>query len=381
MNVFHNKLLINLKVYKKVLLFIHIYNMVKEKIVPEGQMKSFMVLLLGLLLCGQAAAKESSEVLVPVDVEAENSVMAKEKAMLEAQRTAFISVAEKLAGSENTEKLQEHTDNEILHFIQSVSVADEKSGGTKYKANLTVRVNEDLLKEYLAENDMYKEEASSLLVIPVFREKIYTVPQLWESSNTWLKSWKEKGLIKFGTMQINTLSPMYHKISELNAESALYMGADLYEQLSNMSGTDRIYVVYAEIQSNGDIKVTVKNEKNKSEDSFSVYNDDDAEIFDKAIEKSVMFVSNMERDAKNQKGIETSGTINAVYVYQNMKDWLMKNTAITSLPQVEGIDTKSFGGGKVNFTIKYTGAIDDLWAALQEIGLSHESAGNYFIIR
>ena len=64
-----------------------------------------------------------------------------------------------------------------------------------------------------------------------------------------------------------------------------------------------------------------------------------------------------------------------------MKDWLIKSKAIADLEQVEGIETKSFGGGKVNFSIRYTGDIEDLWSALQEIGFSHEASGNYFIIR
>jgi IS1 family transposase len=54
---------------------------------------------------------------------------------------------------------------------------------------------------------------------------------------------------------------------------------------------------------------------------------------------------------------------------------------LNALPMVEGIDTKSFGGGKVNFGIRYTGKLDNLWQALQELGLSHEATDNYFIIR
>lgn len=94
-----------------------------------------------------------------------------------------------------------------------------------------------------------------------------------------------------------------------------------------------------------------------------------------------MFISNMERTVKNADQTVSVNSLNAVYGYQNMKDWLIKSKAISDLEQVEGIETKSFGGGKVNFSIRYTGDIEDLWTALQEIGFSHEASGNYFIIR
>jgi hypothetical protein len=89
----------------------------------------------------------------------------------------------------------------------------------------------------------------------------------------------------------------------------------------------------------------------------------------------------MERNTKTDTGAATTDSINAVYIYQNMKDWLDKNALITNLPMVENIDTKSFGGGKVNFSISYTGSLDDLWTALQELGISHEHVENYYILR
>jgi hypothetical protein len=344
-------------------------------------MKPFCLAFLVFLFCNEAFAKDNFEISVPVAVEDENAVTAKDKAMQQAQRVAFMEAAVKLAGENKRAVLENLSDDEILHFVQAVGVDDEKAGGTKYSANLTVKINESLLKAYLAENDMYKGETVELLVIPIYRGAGFNEPQLWESGNGWLKSWRDKGLIKFGTMQIKTAGDNYKNVANLNAENALYMGADLYNRLVDFSQNERIYVVYAETLPNNDLKVTVKNEKDKSEDSFSVYKDEEDNIFDKAIEKSVMFIANMERNADNRAGVETTGTINVVYLYQDMKDWLQKSKAISGLPQVDGIDTKSLGGGKVNFVIKYSGTLENLWMNMQELGLSHESVDNYFIIR
>lgn len=339
-----------------------------------------MVLFVVLLLAVSAEAKVSFDAKIPVDVEAENSVTAREKAMKEAQRLGFLEVANRLVKDDKAEQLQNLSDDEILHFVQAVSVADEKAGGTKYKALLTVQINEPLLKDYLAENEMIETDTTNLLVIPVYRENAYSSPLLWESNNLWRSNWLSKGLIKFGTMQVQTSDARFQDIADLTAENALYMNASLYNTISNRFGSDKIYVVYAETQSNGDLKVTLKDEKNKSENSFSVYNNDE-NLFDSAIEKSVMFISNMEREAENAKGTDSKGILNAVYEYNNMKDWLSKNTAITALPQVDAIDVKSLGGGKVSFTINYNGSLDELLEALQGLGISYETDGNFYTLR
>ncbi len=344
-------------------------------------MKKWLLLLSCLLWSNLAAAKVEFKAVIPVDVEAADSVLAKDQAMLQAQRQAFLDVAGKLTTEENVAKLNELSDEAILHFIKAVGVEDEKAGGTKYKATLTVELNEPLMRDYMLENEMIEAEITSLMVIPVMRPRASDHVWLWEEANDWRARWKSKGLIKFGSLEMHTISERFRDIDTLSAENALYMSTDLFDKISQMNRSDRIYVIYAETMPNGDLKVTVKNEKNKSEDNFTVYNDRVENIYDKAIEKSVMFVSNMEREAQNTDGAITSGTVNAVYIYQNMKDWLDKNAEILKLPMVEGIDTKSFGGGKVHFAIRYTGSLDDLWLAMQELGLSHEQEDNYYIIR
>ncbi|MBQ8481776.1 MAG: hypothetical protein IJ532_04515 [Alphaproteobacteria bacterium] len=346
-------------------------------------MKKIFAFFCFILISFQAEAKLDYAVPVPVDVEAENSVVAKEKAMRQAQRQAFLDVAGKLTSEENVQKLSELSDDKIMRFVQSVSVADEKSGGTKYIANLTVQINEQLLKDYMAENEMIKSDAQEMLVIPVFKKSPRAYPLLWEGDNVWRQNWRSKGLIKFGVMQLRTIGEHFRNIDDLNADNALYMSSSLYEKISEMNGSDQVYVILAEVMENGDLKVTVKNEKNKTEESFAVYNDGESNVFDKAIEKSVMYISNMEREVKNNenKGGISKGAVNAVYVYQNVKDWLIKSRTIEAMEQVEKVETKSFGGGKVNFVIHYTGSPDDLWLSLQEEGFSHEPEENYYIIR
>lgn len=347
----------------------------------ELKMKKLLIIAVCFLFCFNSWAKSDFSAQIEADVDAQNSVEAKEKAMIEAQRKGFLEVASRMTEAENVEKLNELTDDEIAHFVRSVSVANEKAGGTKYKALLTVDINNELLKEYLAENEMIEADTSELAVVPVYRPEQHSEILLWERANDWRNSWLSKGLIKFGLMQVRTVANQFEDIEGFDAQGALYMGSGLYNNLSSLVGTDRIYVVYAEVLPNDDLKVTVKNEKNKTEDSFTVLADGSENLFDKAIEKSVMFISNMERENQKESAVAAKGVINAVYTYETMKDWIEKNKAIVELSNVDSIDTKSMGAGKVNFDIHYSGSIDELWSALQELGISHESMNNYVILR
>ena len=344
-------------------------------------MKKILLLLLFLGLSTAVFAKSDYTAQVEVDVDAKDSVEAKDKAMIEAQRKGFSEVASGLTDEENVKLLNQLSDDEIAKFVQSVSVSNEKAGGTKYKALLTVEINEELLKEYMAENDMIDVKASELLVIPVYRSEYGGRVELWENSNEWRRNWLSKGLIKFGILQVRTIDSHFEQINELNGENALYMSSTLYEEIARLNGSDGIYVVFAEVLPNKDLKITVKNERAKTEDSFTVLYNENENTFDKAIEKSVMFISNMERMAKKQNGVNDTGVVSAVYAYQDMKDWIEKSNTLKTLENVKMIDTKSMGGGKVNFDLHYTGSLDDLFESLSELGLSHENMGNHIIIR
>ena len=173
----------------------------------------------------------------------------------------------------------------------------------------------------------------------------------------------------------------FEQIYELDGENALYMSSVLYDKISQINGTDGIYVVYAETLPNYDLKITIKNERAKTEETFTVLYNENENIFDKAIEKSVMFISNMERSAKKQSGVVDTGVVSAVYTYENMKDWIDTSKAMLDLKNIKSIDTKSLGGGKVNFDLHYTGTLEELYNALPEIGLSYKDMGNYIIMR
>ena len=344
-------------------------------------MIKILCFIVSLIITTQVQAKGNFKTDIPVNIEAENSVIAKNKGISNAQRQAFFKAAAQLTNIENVEKLKELSDNEILHFINSVSVKEEKAGGNKYIALLNIEINSDLLRDYLIENEMIKIEQNDILVIPVYRDTILNSNVLWEKDNIWRNAWLSKGLIKFGNINIRTISNMYQDFNLVEASTSMNMPEDTFQQLSNIAKSDNVYVILAEKDINNDLKITFKDIKNNNENSFSVYNNNNDSIMDDAIEKTVQYISNTEKENHSNKQITPVGKIDVLYTYLDMKDWLEKNKAIQELPTVKSVETTALGGGKVAFTINFDGSIDHLWTSLLELGLSHEQVDNYYIIR
>lgn len=344
-------------------------------------MIKILCFIVSLIITTQVQAKGNFKTDIPVNIEAENSVIAKNKGILDAQKQAFFKAASELTSIENVEKLKDLSNNEILHFINSVSVKEEKAGGNKYIALLNIEINSDLLKDYLIENEMIKVEQNDILIIPIYKDTLSSSYLLWEKENIWRNAWLSKGLIKFGNINLRTISNMYQDFNLIDANTSMNMNENTFQQLSNIAKSNNIYVLLAEKDINNDAKITLKDIKNDNEFSFSVHNNEDDSLMDNTIEKTVLYISNKEKENYNNQQVSPIGKIDAVYTYLNMKDWLMKNKAIEEIPFVKSVDITAIGGGKVAFSINFDGNIENLWANLLELGLSHEQIDNYYIIR
>ena len=80
--------------------------------------KIFLVLALVSVSFMANAASDLYSVTVSVDVTDSDSSKAREKAMVEANRAAFLQVIKKLSSNEAVNKLSNMTNNEILNFIK-----------------------------------------------------------------------------------------------------------------------------------------------------------------------------------------------------------------------------------------------------------------------
>lgn len=116
-----------------------------------------LFLIVFLAAAFPAGAAEMYGSIVNVDVSDVNAAAAKEKAMAQANREALNYVAPLMASPEGTELLNSLDDNQILYFIKEATVLSEKSSDVRYIASLKITIQDNVLRQYLAEKGVAKE--------------------------------------------------------------------------------------------------------------------------------------------------------------------------------------------------------------------------------
>jgi len=341
-------------------------------------------ILFGLcMLCAlslNAQAEVSFDAGVSVEKEAENAAVAKNEAMKEAYREAFLNVAGRLTTKENVEKLSELKDEELIHFIQSVDVIAEKNTQNGYRADLNIQINGDLLKAYMLENNMIEVVSSptDILLIPVFSDTQYQGSVLFEDGNVWRAVLLSKGHIKIGNLNMDVIADNISNRAFLTADNVLNMSEQTYEQIKFINGAQNIFVVHAVMAGLNNVVLTVK--KYGEPDYRTVISDEGGEPFEKAVEEAVNHIYQVVQQ-KNVDQSSYKSKINVIYTYQKLKDWLELQKELKTIPQIKNIEAGAMENSKVRFGIDFSGTIEVLEASLKQKGLSLIFENGYYVIK
>ncbi|MEQ8604519.1 MAG: DUF2066 domain-containing protein [Marivibrio sp.] len=127
---------------------------------------------------------------VEVDATGENDVAAKEAGVAEAKRTAFRRLFERLTIERDADRLPQIEPDRLERLIRDVTFEEEKFGGGRYLAELTVRFQEDAVSRLMQRDGIAyaKTRSRPLVVAPVY-EPSGGAPTLWSGANPWLDAW------------------------------------------------------------------------------------------------------------------------------------------------------------------------------------------------
>ncbi len=343
--------------------------------------KILYICAVGLFLCcAEAFAEVSFEAGVSVHQEAENAALAKENAMKTAYREAFLKVAERLTSKENVEKLNNLTDDQLIHFIKETDVVAEKSGLNVYMADLNIKIDGELLKAYMLENQMMEivSKPADILIIPTYADTLYPGKVLFEDGNIWREVLLSKGVIKAGNLTINVIEDNLSNRAFLTAENAFYMSEDVFEKVKLINRAKNIYTVHA-VRAGGNNVVLVIKPYNEPEKRI-VVTDDEKDPFEKAVQEMVDYIYNMMQQ-KDAEESSYSSKINVQFSYKKLKDWLDLQKKLNTMPEVKKIETGAMVGGDVSFGIEFSGTLETLKRSLQENGLTLIFENGHYIIQ
>lgn len=239
----------------------------------------------------QARAQDLYEITdIAVDETAGNEVEAKQIGVVNAKRAAFARLLERLtlppslssvepaipaeAGVEAAPTVPPETDpaanpsaapvglppipeDDRLEFmIRDVSFVEEKFGGGRYLANLTVRFQAAAVNQYLQRSGTaYLGSPSPLAVIlPVYRDA--NGDQLWSETNPWLDAWWRldgKGTVVPYTVPLGDLTD----IGAVDAQRAVAVDAPSINAIAAQYGAGAVMMPIASLTPDGGVQIAL----------------------------------------------------------------------------------------------------------------------------
>ena len=317
---------------------------------------------------------------ITVDVTAENASIAREKAMTEANRQAYTTVAQRVTTAEGVNKLNELNDAQILNFIKEVSIISEKASNVRYIATLNVAINEHILKTYMQENDIpfVISSMANVLIIPTFREFKTDMPMLWEAGNLWRKAW-EQNPRTIGSAKFYSIPANGSNYASLDAEKALSMNGLALDKIAFINNTKDIYIADATYNGIEGLDITLYTYRNGKVENISVAGDRSPQLFIDAINKISDHIYNQIK-TQNVIDRQNKSEITVLYSYAYLKDWLMLEKQLKTIDYISKISTSAVGSGRVQFKITLIGGFDRLQEALRNKYYNLKNAGDFYII-
>ncbi len=330
------------------------------------------------ILSGNVTAKPLFEADVNVDITAENVVEAKKQAMAKARRDALNDVLLSVSTAQSVEELAKLNDNQIQHFISGVMVLMEKSSNVRYIADLRVTINEDVLKAYMAENNlpMVVGEEQTVLVVPLLEQNDGAL-DLWSDANFWRQAFIDRKDIRKGNLILHDIDKNLGNITAVEANRIYDMTEAEFADLSGFNNVEEVYVLKYSLK---DGKVYVK--------SFPTREVNEVVIGDATpqdmIEAVLPFFKDVKKAAKLENLDDNAEFVNqkieAVYSYTKLSEWLSLKRFLEANAQVKDVKVISMANGKVHFSFIYNGVWEKLQANLALSGYKMRNEGGYYAI-
>lgn len=325
-----------------------------------------MIFLLGII---PVYAEVSFETGVSVEKEAEDASIAKDEAMKEAYRQALLKVSERLTTKENVDKINLLTDEQLVNFIKETDVIAEKNTKNGYAADLNIKINGELLKQYMIENEMMRvvTSRSEVLVIPLFSDTEYSGTVLFEDGNVWRSTLLQKGKIKAGNVQIDIIEDNSSVQNLLTADIALHMTDDIYEKLRFITQAKHIYTVHAVKAGQNTMVLVIKNDKGNQKRILVTAENED--LFEKAVREMASYISVSEEE-KDVVQSAYQSKISVIFEYKGLKQWLSLQQKLNQISIIKKIETGAMENNRVLFEAEFSGTIENLTDVLTENALN-----------
>ena len=330
---------------------------------------------------------------IPVDETAADATQAKMKAILGAQRKAFLKLVRRLAGPEAERRLAKLSDRDIGRLLSSLSIADEQTGPTRYIARITVRFNPGKVTRLLRGRGIafVTRQAPPVLVLPVWEGP--EGPVLWDD-NPWLKAWRkladEHALVPVivpagDDVDRNTLTPREAMDGD---EAALQALGLRYEK-------EYVLVAIARPRGENAVQAAMIGKSPGGRIAFDkTYQAPEGEGADAAAEQAVRrfiavmtqkwrnkLLQKMREERQRRQQARAAQRMTVIVPFGSLREWQLLRARLSTTPGISGVDVRSLSGTHAVVMIATTLPPDALRQALARSGLDLRSNGGRWYLR
>jgi len=343
-------------------------------------------LAVGIVLLAVSAplkAQESGDIYtvrdVEVDVTANNSAAARDRAITEAQRKAFDTLYSRLSPDAGA-KAPALSDIEVARLVQDFEVQRERSSAVRYLATLTVRFRPANVRTLLqTKGTSYVEVRSKpVLVLPIYQASGKR-PVLWEDRTPWRAAWENfpppQGMVPivvpYGELadvaDVNASSALEGNQAGMSAIAERYQAGDVLVALLGVRGAE------PDPSSPNTVKLTrYAADGTKRSDSVTVPAAP-GQTVDAYLAGGVAAVMRSLEDKWRQANTVAAGPEQVMQVavpIGNLNDWVQTKRRLAQVPTVSRVDLMTLTKSAARVELYYRGSADVLGNALAQQDLS-----------
>lgn len=334
-----------------------------------------ILLAFGVIFQVQAAPRYEAD--VSVDVTAKTVTEAKQKAISKAMRDGLNEVILGISTEESVKEVNKLNDNQLQHFITGVMVLKEKTSDVRYIADFRISVDENLLKAYMAENNLpiALSETQEVVVIPLLEKEDDSL-DVWGDDNFWRQAFVEHHYLRKGNLEISTIDKNLGNIAMVKANRVYDLADGEYRELADFNRADGVYVAKYSLK---DKKVYVKEYPGKNVQEVVINNQKPEELVDEVI--ALFKPVKKSTSAQSSDYNMTPTLIEVVYSYPRLAAWMSLKQILDNNTQVQDVKIVSMSNNKVHFNFLYSGVIEKLQGTLEVNGYRMVREGEYYVIK
>ncbi len=319
---------------------------------------------------------------VPVDVTAGSVGEARDRGLTQGRVLGFRRILERIVARDDLPRVPQQSAEQIIEMVREFSIANERSSAVRYLADLTVRFNPNAIRQLLRNAGVPFTETLSrpLVVVPVMVSGGNA--SLWSSvwHDAWLRSEPDGGLLPLivptGDAQDN---------AQVTAAVATSKTAGPLLQLAERYQAGGALVVVATIDGNGPIgmEITEIRADMAPVETAVTHAGAPGQAAPEVIAGAVATAAGAAADSwrrRNRVSFGTKSQMTALVPVTDLKEWLSIRNRLGNVALVDQVDVQAMTRDRVQITIHYAGAEDQLRLAMGQHNLAFTQQNGVWVL-